>query len=120
LIGDPGLSTGGAFQTSMNFSVPAGATYVIVVHNVNAGTTCASYTVKQTWARGCRQPGFDAANDGSADLAVFRPTGGQAQWFSQALTGGSPIVTQLGSSGDVAVPSDAHGYEQSHLEVYPP
>jgi hypothetical protein len=118
LIGDPGLSTGTSFATSMNFNVPTGGTYVIVVHNVNAGTFCASYTFRQTWANGCRQPGFDAANDGSADLAVFRPVGGQASWFSQALAGGTVTQSQLGSSGDVAVPGDYTGDETTDVAVY--
>lgn len=120
LVGDPGLSTGTSFATSTSFNVPTGGTYVIVVHNINAGLFCASYTFRQTWANGCRQPGFDAANDGSADLAVFRPVGGQAQWFSQALAGGTVTQSQLGSSGDIAVPGDYTGDETTDVAVYRP
>ena len=91
LIGDPGLSTGPNFATSMAVSVPAGATYVVVVHNINAGTTCASYTLRTSLSNLCRAPGFDRTNDGIADLAVFRPSGGQAFWYSMttvSLTAG--------------------------------
>jgi hypothetical protein len=47
LIAEPGGSTGQNFATSMSFSVPAGATYVIVVHNINAATLCPSYTFRR-------------------------------------------------------------------------
>src|SRR4030095_2378702 len=80
VIGDPGLSTGQNFATSMNFAVPTGGTYIIVVHNINAGTVCASYTFTRTETNACRDPGFDLANDGSADMAVFRPSGPLATW----------------------------------------
>lgn len=119
MIGDPGLSTGGAFANSMNFSVANGASYTIVVHNVNTGTFCASYTFRQTYATGCRQPGFDAANDGSADMAQFRPSGGLSTWHTLTTAGASASV-QLGSTGDVPVPGDYTGDETSDVAVYRP
>lgn len=119
IVGDPGLSTGGAFATSMNFSVPTGGTYIIVVHDVNAGTSCPSYTFRQTWANGCRQPGFDAANDGSADLAVFLPTAGPSFSLTQPI-GGPQVSTFLGTNGDVPVPGDYTGDETSDVAMYRP
>lgn len=120
LIGDPGLSTGSSFAASMAVSIPAGATYVVVVHNINAGTTCASYTLKHYITNGCRQPGYDAANDGSADLALFRPSGGLSNFLSTSANGGSVITTQFGSTGDIPVPGDYNGDEASDVGVFRP
>jgi len=119
IIGDPGLSTGQNFATSMNFAVPAGGTYVIVVHNINAGTTCASYSFTRYETNACRDPGFDLANDGSADLALFRPSGGLAFWNSITLSGAFNSV-QLGSAGDIPVDGDYNGDEASDVAVFRP
>ena len=121
VIADPGLSTGGNFAAAMSFTVAAGATYVIVVHNVNAApnNVCPSYRFTRTIANGCRNPGFDAANDGSADLALFRPSGGLATWQTKTLTGAATSV-QLGSSGDIAVPGDYTGDETTDVAVFRP
>ncbi len=119
VIADPGLSTGSNFTTSMNFSVANGATYIIVVHNINAGTTCASYTFRRYITNNCRNPGFDAANDGNADLALLRPNGGLATWYTQPLTGGV-VNFQLGSTGDIPVPGDYTGDETSDVAVFRP
>lgn len=121
LVGDPGLSTGTSFATSTSFNVPAGGTYLIVVHNINAGTFCASYTFRQTWANGCRQPGFDAANDGSADLAVFRGLpGDQSTWFSRPFGGTGKAASALGIISDIPVPGDYTGDEATDVAVYRP
>ena len=119
IIADPGLSTGQNFATAMSFNVAAGATYVIVVHDVNAATICPSYTFRRTIANGCRNEGYDAANDGSADLALFRPSGGLATWQTKTLTGAAGSV-QLGSSGDIPVPGDYTGDETSDVAVFRP
>ncbi len=119
VIADPGLSTGGNFATSMNFSVAAGATYVIVVHSVNAATTCPAYSFKRYITNNCRNAGFDAANDGSADLALFRPSGALATWNTKTLTGAA-VSTQLGSAGDAPVAADYNGDETADLAVFRP
>ena len=120
VIGDPGLSTGQNFSTSVTFPVPAGASYTIVVHNINAGTTCASYTFRRYITNNCRAAGYDAANDGSADLALFRPSGGLSNFLSAPATGGSVITTQFGSSGDLLVPADYSGDETTDVGVFRP
>jgi hypothetical protein len=119
LIGDPGLSSGQNFSTSMNFAVPAGATYIVVVHNINAGTSCASYTFRKYETNNCRDPGFDLANDGSADMALFRPSGGLATWQTLTL-GGASSFAQLGSAGDIPVDGDYTGDETSDYAVFRP
>ncbi len=119
IIADPGLSTGQNFATSMSFNVAAGATYVIVVHNVNAATICPSYTFRRTISNNCRNAGYDAANDGSADLALFRPSGGLSTWQTKTLTG-TATSTQFGSTGDIPAPGDYTGDETSDLGVYRP
>lgn len=120
VIGDPGLSTGQNFSTSMNFAVPAGATYVIVVHNINAGTACPNYSFTKYETNSCRDPGFDLGNDGSADLALFRPSGGQSTWHTLSVSGGGSSVIQLGSSGDIPVDGDYTGDETSDYAVFRP
>lgn len=117
VIADPGLSTGANFSTSMAFSVAAGATYIIVVHNINAGTFCPSYTFRQTISNNCYQPGYDATADGFADVAVFRP-GALAFWYS--AVGGTKIGTQLGTTGDIPVPGDYNGDEATDPAVFRP
>jgi len=117
VIADPGLSTGGNFATSMSFSVASGATYVIVVHNINAGTFCASYTLKRYVTNNCRNAGFDAANDGSADLALFRPAGNLSIWKTAPI-GGGVSTTQFGSTGDIPVPGDYTGGGTTSLGVF--
>ena len=119
LIAEPGGSTGQNFATTMSFPVPAGATYIIVVHNINAGTTCPSYTFRRYITNNCRNAGFDAANDGSADLAVFRPSGPQSFWFWQPVGGGAS-ATQFGSTGDIPVPGDYLGDEATDLALFRP
>lgn len=109
LIGDPGLSTGGNFATSMSFTVAAGATYVVVVHNINAGTTCASYTFRKYETNNCRDPGFEQNGDGSSDLIVFRPSAANSMWFSYSLATGGGISAALGSTGDIPTDGDFDG-----------
>ena len=118
LIAEPGGSTGQNFANSMAFTVPAGATYVIVVHNVNAGATCPSYTFRRYITNNCRNNGFDVQNDGRADLAVFRPSGPQATWHTWSLLDGASSTAQLGSAGDTPVPGDYYGDEATDFAVF--
>ena len=120
IIADPGLSTGQNFATSMSFSVPTGGTYVIVVHNINAGTTCPAYTFKRYITNNCRNAGFDFANDGKADLTVFRPSGALATWSAQNIGTAGFQTAQLGSAGDIPVGGDYAGDESSDFAVFRP
>jgi hypothetical protein len=119
VIADPGLSTGGSFTNSMAFSVAAGATYIIVVHDVNAATICPSYKFTRYVTNSCRQPGFDLANDGSADLAVFRPSGALSNWYSAPI-GGATTTVQFGSTGDIPVGGNYTGNEGTEQAVFRP
>ena len=119
LIAEPGGSTGQNFSNSMSFTVAAGATYTIVVHSINNASTCASYTFRRYETNNCRAPGYDAANDGNADLALFRPSGNLATWHSTTLTGNSEN-TQFGSAGDIPVPGDYIGSEVTRPAVFRP
>ena len=120
LIAEPGGSTGQNFSNSMSFSVAPGQTYVIVVHNVNAGTTCPSYTLTRYVTNNCRNNGFDAQNDGRADLSVFRPSGLQATWHTFSILDGASTNVQLGSTGDTPVPADYYGDETTDYAVFRP
>ena len=118
IIAEPGGSTGQNFATTMNFSVAAGATYVIVVHNVNAGTTCASYTLTRYVTNSCRKAGFDHNNDGNADLAIWRPSAANSIWASYSLPSGGGILANLGSTGDIPVAADYDGDEITEPAVF--
>ncbi len=118
LIGEPGGSTGQNFATSMSFNVPAGGTYVIVVHNVNAGTTCANYTLTRYVTNNCRKAGFDHNLDGLADLAIWRPSASNSPYRSHSLVTGGGISANLGSTGDIPVGADYDGDEITELAVF--
>ena len=118
LIAEPGGSTGQNFATSMSFSVAAGATYVLVVHNVNVGTTCASYRLVRYVTNNCRKAGFDHNNDGRADLAIWRPNASNSLWSSYSLATGGGILASLGSAGDIPVAADYDGNEITEPAVF--
>lgn len=118
LIGDPGLSSGQNFATAMSFTVPAGATYVIVVHNINAGTFCPSYTFRKWETNNCKDPGFDHNTDGQADLAIFRPQAANSPWASFSIATGGGISANLGSTGDIPVPGDYDGNQTYEPAVF--
>ncbi|HKP69927.1 MAG TPA: VCBS repeat-containing protein [Pyrinomonadaceae bacterium] len=118
LIAEPGGSSGQNFATSMSFNVPAGATYIVVVHNVNAGTSCPNYTLRRYITNNCRKPGFDHNNDGSADLAIWRPSASNSLWRSYSLATRGGILTNLGSTGDNPVAADYDGDEITEPAVF--
>ena len=120
IIADPGLSTGQNFSTSMNFSVAAGATYVIVVHNINAGTTCPSYTLRRYISNNCRNAGYDISNDGKAEMAVYRSSGSQSTWYTWSPFDTATFSVPLGSPGDVPVAGDFVGDEKAAPAVFRP
>jgi hypothetical protein len=118
LIAEPGGSTGQNFATSMSFAVPTGGTYVIVVHNINAGLACPSYTFTRTITTNCRKAGFDHNNDGSADLAIWRPSPSDSLWSSFSLATQGGISASLGSTGDIPVAADYDGDEITEPAVF--
>jgi hypothetical protein len=120
LIAEPGGSTGQNFSNSMSFPVAAGASYTIVVHNINAGTTCPSYTLRRYITNNCRNAGFDVSGDGNADIATFRPSGAQATWNIWSIADNGTPIFQLGSAGDVPVPGDYYGDEKTDPAVFRP
>jgi len=74
LLGDLGFSTIGV--GSFSFPVAAGATYKIVVHEIEPNFGCQNYTFTVSQAKSCRQPGFDLFRDGKADLTMFNTVTG--------------------------------------------
>lgn len=115
IIADPGLSTGQSFGVNFSFPVATGASYTIVVHNINTGTFCTSYTFRKYETNGCRNAGFDRSNDGSADMAVFRPSTGD--WFSTPPSG-SPFAIHFGNALDVPAAGDYNGDETTEPGVF--
>jgi hypothetical protein len=118
LIAEPGGSTGQNFATSMSFTVAPGATYVIVVHNINGGSTCPSYTLRRTITTNCRKGGVDHDADGQADLTVWRPSASNSIWGSRSLATNSTVLANLGSIGDIPVAADYDGDEVTEPAVF--
>lgn len=118
LIGDLGFSTTGT--GSFSFSVAAGAAFVVTANNIVGApnTLCTSYSLTISYATNCRLAGYDATNDGTADLAVFRPSNGN--WFVNNSAGGGLLNYNLGVSTDIAVPGDYNGDGNTEVAVYRP
>lgn len=112
VIGDFGFSTIGVADFS--FPVNAGQSFTIVVHEITAGSGCASYTYTVRYRTGCRQPGYDFSNDGLADLAVFRPSTTNWEIFDSA---GGALSRQFGLSSDIPVPGNYTGDEKTDFGV---
>ena len=120
IISDFGFSTIGV--ASFSFPVTMGQNFTLVVHDVLESPTnlfCTSYTFTVTYRTSCQQPGFDRANDGSADLAVFTP-GVQGFWSNMIATGGAIETRQFGQTGDIPTIGDYTGDGQTDLSVYRP
>jgi hypothetical protein len=120
VISDFGFSTTG----TASFSVPVtmGQNYTLVVHDILETPTnlfCTSYTFRITYRTSCQQPGFDRANDGNADLAVFTP-GALGFWSNTVATGGAVETRQFGQTGDTPTIGDYTGDSQTDLSVYRP
>ncbi|HEV3470253.1 MAG TPA: lamin tail domain-containing protein [Pyrinomonadaceae bacterium] len=67
-LGDSGDSPAAGMPVSYSFNVPAGATFVVVVHEINPGAGCAAYTLSV----GCGTPG---AGVGQVLISEFRLSG---------------------------------------------
>ena len=113
VIGEPGFSTIGT--GTLTFRVTAGQAFTIVVHEVVANGGCAAYNFRLTYRTGCRQPGFDATNDGKADLAFFRPSNGF--WHVLNSAGGATALP-FGASADIITPGDYTGDGATDLSTY--
>jgi len=115
LVGKPGFSTIGT--GSLAFPVAAGASFVVVVHEVAANGGCASYTIKVSYRTGCRQAGYDRTNDGKADPTYFTPSTGT--WNILNSAGGTNSLL-FGLAGDIITPGDYTGDGQTDVSTYRP
>jgi hypothetical protein len=116
VVGDLGFST---FETgSFSFSVATGASFTIVVHEIDAGTGCPNYSYKISYSTSCRQAGFDLENDGKANLAVFRPSNGN--WNVTSFDSTSVFNTQFGLNGDRPTAADYSGDGITDIGVFRP
>jgi hypothetical protein len=117
LLGSIGSSVINTDGQVMSFSVPAGSNFDVVVSEVQTGG-CAAYSYTVSYSNSCQQPGFDPANDGSADLAVWRPNA-LAQYLT-APVGGATTTTQYGSTGMIPTPADWDGDGDHDVGMYNP
>lgn len=116
IISDFGFSTTGV--ATFGFPIASGASFTLVVHEITAGSGCASYTYTVRYKTSCQQPGFDLDNDGKANLAVFTP-GALGNW--SVLDDMNQTVTrQFGQTGDIPTAGDYTGDGQTDLGVYRP
>lgn len=120
IISDFGFSTTGT--ASFSFPITMGVNYTLVVHDILETPTnlfCTNYTFTVTYRTSCQQPGFDRANDGNADLAVFTP-GALGFWSNMIATGGAVETRQFGQTGDIPTIGDYTGDGLTDLSVYRP
>ncbi len=119
IIGDFGFSTTGT--ASFSFPVTSGQMYTLVVHDILEASNifCTSYSFTIQYRTSCQQPGFDRANDGNADLAVFTP-GALGMWSNMVATGGAVETRQFGQTGDTVTIGDYTGDLLTDLSVYRP
>jgi hypothetical protein len=118
IIGDMGFSSTGT--GSFSFPLTSGQNFTIAVYDVIETPTnlfCASYTFNITYNNSCRQAGYDANNDGLAEINLFRPSTGQ--WFAfNANTGVATSTNSFGMAGDVPEIGDYSGDGNSDLGVF--
>ncbi|HEY0408242.1 MAG TPA: VCBS repeat-containing protein [Pyrinomonadaceae bacterium] len=134
-LGDMGLSTIGGTSApyqddntqSFSFTVPANATYVLVVYETVSNGLCASYSFTHTLWTNCRADGPDFGKsqtpaDGKADLAVWR-SGTSGDWLIKDSASGNNFA-QLdwgrASLNDVNVAADYDGDSKTDLAVWRP
>jgi hypothetical protein len=115
VIGDLGFST---FERgSFSFSVNAGASFSIVVHEITPNSGCQNYTYNVSYSTNCRQPGFDRNNDGKAELGVYTSGG---FWNTLDLTNNATSSTKFGLAADIPLVGDFSGDGQTDLTVFRP
>jgi len=116
LIGDLGYST---FDSgSFSFPVATDGSFTVVVHEIDAGSGCPAYSYTVSYSTRCRQPGFDAENDGKANLALFRPSLGD--WSVASLDAVGMTDTHWGANGDRPTAADYSGDGITDLSVFRP
>ncbi len=115
VIGDFGFSTTGV--ASFGFPIAAGASFTIVVHEIAAGSGCASYNFVITYRTSCRQPGYDQTNDRKADPTVFRPS--TSNWLTYDPAGGN-VTQNFGLASDILTPGNYTGTKATDVSVYRP
>ncbi len=115
VIGKPGFSTTGT--GSLQFSVAAGGSFTVVVHEVVAGSGCANYSFTVKYRTGCSQAGYDHDGDGNADFAFFRPSTGTFNIFQFPSTSTNLI---FGQAGDIPTAGDYTGDGRTNVSVWRP
>jgi hypothetical protein len=113
LLGDPGFSS--TSSGSFSFPLTASQNFTLVVHEIAPNSGCASYSLTVSYRTSCRAPGFDATNDGRADLTVFRPSDGG--WYTLDSASGASTA-QCGISTDIPVPGSYADSGASEQSVY--
>lgn len=118
VIGDMGFST--INKGSYLFSVGPNAGFTVVVNEIEANTGCPLYRLKVTYLRECRQPGFDATNDGKADPTVYRPSS-ISKWYTVDSETGNFLIRDFGKVGDLVTGgSDYTGDGVTDYSIYRP
>jgi hypothetical protein len=114
VIGDSGFSSTGI--GSYSFSLAAGASYTIVVHEITPNLGCPTFSFTIAYSTTCRQVGTDRNNDGTADLTVFRPS--NAFWYSESPSAANIQQNQFGQAADTILPEDYSGDGSTDLGVF--
>jgi hypothetical protein len=120
ILGDMGFSSTGT--GSLSFPLTSGQNFTVVVYDVVDTPTnlfCASYSFTITYSNSCRQAGYDANNDGFAEMNLFRPATGQ--WFAfNSNTGVFNTSNTFGITGDTPLIGDYTGDGNSDISVFRP
>ena len=118
LVGSIGSSIVGLDGQVLSFSVPAGSQFNVVVSEVQTAG-CPSYSYTVSYATSCKQPGFDSANDGTADRSFWNPTAPSTySWKTTDVA--APTNVQYGLPTMTPVIGDWDGNGSTTLGAYSP